>query len=418
MSVIRTLSWIETALILLYLMIGGGTPEAWAESEWSGFVAFEARAFPASPAQPSQEDGDLSLVLEPELLSEWDEGRQRLTMRPFVRLDSVDEERSHGDLRELYWQWLGEGWDLGVGLSKVFWGVTESVHLVDIVNQTDLVEDTDGEDKLGQPMIRCSLSRSWGLFEAMLLPGFRERTFPGEDGRLRFPLVVDSDRALYASAAEAGHVDLALRWSQVLGDVDLGVSYFRGTAREPFLLPAVGEPGLGEDGGLVLAPFYDQIDQLGLDLQATRGAWLFKLEAINRWHQDAASLGFVERYSAAAYGFEFTFFDVAEKGLDLGLLVEALWDERGRQATTPFADDVFVGTRLAFNDVSSTELLLGAVIDRHSSSTFLNLEASRRIGHRWEIEARGRAFVAIDPLDLLVAVERDDYLQLSLRRYI
>ena len=49
-----------------------------------------------------------------------------------------------------------------MGIDKVFWGVIESRHLVDYINQTDGVEDVDGEDKLGQPMINLGLQRDWG----------------------------------------------------------------------------------------------------------------------------------------------------------------------------------------------------------------------------------------------------------------
>ena len=49
-----------------------------------------------------------------------------------------------------------------VGVGKVFWGVTESQHLVDIINQTDLVENIDTEDKLGQPMLETTWLQNWG----------------------------------------------------------------------------------------------------------------------------------------------------------------------------------------------------------------------------------------------------------------
>ena len=92
-------------------------------------------------------------------------------------------------LREAYWayeDWSYKGTEIEllVGINKVFWGVTESVHLVDIVNQTDLVEDLDQEDKLGQPMVNLALQHDWGLLNIYLLPYFRERTFPGIDWSL------------------------------------------------------------------------------------------------------------------------------------------------------------------------------------------------------------------------------------------
>jgi hypothetical protein len=58
------------------------------------------------------------------------------------------------------------------------------------------------------------------------------------------------------------------------GDIDNGISAFSGTSREPRFVPAAD--------GQSLLPVYDQIDQVGVDLQYTREAWLWKLEAIAR----------------------------------------------------------------------------------------------------------------------------------------
>ncbi len=101
--------------------------------------------------------------------------------------------------RELSWQLVSRSWELRIGVRKVFWGVAESQQLVDIINQTDLVENVDGEDKLGQPMVNIALIRSWGTVDFFLLPWFRERTFPGQVGRLRFAQPVDTDNPAYES---------------------------------------------------------------------------------------------------------------------------------------------------------------------------------------------------------------------------
>jgi hypothetical protein len=275
---------------------------------------------------------------------------------------------------------------------------------VDIVNQTDLVENPDGEDKLGQPMIRTSLIRSWGIVDLFVLPGFRERTFPGEEGRLR-PGIPISEDAQYESGAEEGHVDFAARWSHVLGPIDIGLSHFNGTSREPRLLP-----GVSPDGEPELVPFYDLIDQTGLDLQATLSNWLLKLEAINRSGQG-------EPFAAATAGFEYTFYGVFGSSIDVGPVAEYLWDERGADGASPFQDDVFAGARLAFNDVQSTEVLTGAIVDRETDATLFLLEAGRRIGASWKIEAEIRAFSGTPPTDPLASLRADDYFQLGVSRH-
>ncbi|MEJ2090444.1 MAG: hypothetical protein P8Y69_18715, partial [Gammaproteobacteria bacterium] len=91
----------------------------------------------------------------------WNDERQSLTFAPFYRYDGEDDERTLFDIREGFWSLVGDDWDLHLGVKQVFWGVTEFNHLVDIINQNDLVENIDGEDKLGQPMAHLSLVRNW-----------------------------------------------------------------------------------------------------------------------------------------------------------------------------------------------------------------------------------------------------------------
>jgi hypothetical protein len=373
--------------------------------ELSGFAAVDARLFPRSPLFPEQDGQALqpSLVLQPEYRLEWRGGADRLTVIPFARLDTVDDHRTHFDVRELSWLRVGDGWDLLVGVSKVFWGVTESRHLVDIVNQTDLVEDPEGEDKLGQPMIRLATLTDRGAVTLFVLPRFRERTFPGPAGRLRFAVPVDTKRAVYQSSLEAWHPDLAVRWSHVLGDWDIGLAHFRGTSREPRLVPAVDPAGRA-----VLVPHYDVIDQTSLDLQLTRERWIWKLEAIVR-------AGHGTRFGALVAGVEYTFHGVFGTAADLGVLGEYLYDGRGPAAPpTPFDDDLFVGARLTLNDPQNTQVLAGVIVDRTSQATAVRVEASRRLGDRWTINLDARAFASVPPSDVLAAVRRDHFGQLRL----
>ena len=393
--------------MVLSCLFGGALPGLAGEgATWrrSGEILLEGRWFPEEGEQ-GQDEAHFSLALEPELDVRWDDGDQVLRFVPYLRLDAQDKERTHFDLRELYWQKVWPRFELAVGVRELFWGVTESVHLVDILNQTDLVEDPDGEQKLGQPMVQASWIGGWGTLDFFLLTGFRERTFPGPEGRLRGEPVVDTDRPLYESSAEDGHVDWALRWSQSVGAFDFGLSHFRGTGRDPsFVLENV-------DGGEFVRPFYEQIEQTGLDLQATLGPWLLKLEAIYR-ESDG------DRFEALVGGFELTFFDVAGTGADIGLLAEYFKDGRfGGGSTGIQPPTLFVGIRLASNDVQSTELLVGAGQSLEDDTLFLNVEGSRRLGSSWRLILRSRSFLGTDPSHPLAPLRRDDYLQLGLSRF-
>ncbi len=209
----------KTLMTIAVLVLLVGEVQVMAgETELSGFVAGDLRLFPRSPVHTDQTTGVVhpSLMIQPELRYQWNGGNDRITVIPFARLDAQDKERNHFDLREFNWLHVGGDWDLRLGVDKVFWGVTESRHLVDVINQTDLVEDIDQEDKLGQPMINLGLHFHWGNLNGFVLPFFRERTFPGRKGRLRSATPVDTNQAFYESSLQEWHPDVAVRWSHVI----------------------------------------------------------------------------------------------------------------------------------------------------------------------------------------------------------
>ncbi|MCH8303831.1 MAG: hypothetical protein IIB94_01725 [Candidatus Marinimicrobia bacterium] len=378
----------------------------------SGNISVETRLFPQSPLSAVQGGNNLSLAFQPEYYLEWSRGYQSFTFAPYYRYDQTDDERTHFDLRELQWQYIARSWELRVGYRRVFWGVIETYHLVDVINQTDLVENIDFEDKLGQPMINLVLINDWGTIDLFLLLGFRERTFAGEKGRLRFPLKLDLNNALYESSDKEEHIDFAVRYEHSLAIWDFGISYFAGTNREPSFRPLDAEllPSL-IDENTIFVPYYEQMDQTSLDLQGTfDNGLLLKLEALSR-------KGKSDRFFAASAGLEYTFYGIKGTNADAGMLLEYHYDERDTLATTPFQNDLFIGTRIAMNDVQSSDLLAGAIIDLDTGGSALVLESTRRIGANWKIEVQIRAFVNADMNDALYGFRKDDMLQIELFRY-
>ena len=380
------------------------SPVAAGDFELSGDVAIETRGFWQSPRLPSQSDANVSLALNPELYAAWDDGADSLLWVPFARLDQNDSRRSHVDIRELTYVHAARRWEVRVGVRRVFWGVAESNHLVDIVNQTDLIENIDTEDKLGQPMVNLALKRTWGTVDLFVLPGFRERSFAGREGRFQAPFPIDDDSPRYVSPAGNKHVDYALRYAHSWGRFDIGLAHFWGTSREPRLILAASPNRRPE-----LRPNYDIIHQSSLDLQATVGSCAFKLEVLRRSGQG-------KTFAAAVGGFEYTLVGVFGSAFDLGLLSEFHYDERGDRAITPFNHDVFVGSRLAANDAADSQVLSGVVVDVQNGGEFFNVEASRRFGDHWRLELELRLLTNIARKDVFYGLRRDDYVQVELAR--
>ncbi len=376
-----------------------------ADSNWSGNVAAEWLTFGKEALSNDQHRSYLSLSLEPDYHREWDRGKTWFTFEPFFRGNQFDSRRSHADIRELHAGYAGNKWEFVAGISKVYWGITESQHLVDVINQTDFVENADTEDKLGQPMLNAAYVADAGTLNLFILPYFRERNFAGKAGRPRAGLVIDQDNEIYESSNEQTHIDLAARWFQLIGDWEIGLSHFKGTSRTPDLV-------LTPTGAItapVLTPVYKQINQTGVELQGAFGAWLLKFEGIR-------NSGFSEHsYFAAVGGFEYTF--VLESGIEIGALMEYSYDDRGRSAQSQFQNDLLMGTRITLNDTQSTQILAGIIVDAGGTGRSYNLEAERRIGDSWKVSLEARGVFHTDPGDFLYSFRRENSFRFNVARY-
>ncbi|MEO1096348.1 MAG: hypothetical protein AAFX57_01170 [Bacteroidota bacterium] len=398
-SVVDRRLWVM--ILTVFISIKAGLAQDKITPDFQLELQIENRHFLKEGLYPGQERNFFSLSARPELEWEWDDGDKGIKVSLFGRWDQHDDRRTHFDIRELYYQQVNGNLEFSVGLKKIFWGVTESVHLVDIINQTDQVESFDGEQKLGQPMAHMSYLSSFGTFDFFYLPYVRKRQFPSSEGRLRFPVAVERDDLVIDSRNEEWRPSGAFKWSHYVGLLDVGVSYFHGVGREPLFLDLQSEaPGL----------FYPIIHQAGLELQATTGPVLWKVESIYR-HAD------VQDFTAVVAGFEYTFGNVKSSGIDIGLIGEYLYDERDELAISSFANDIFTGVRLAFNDVQSTEFLAGAIFDLEESTKVYSVETSRRIGSSWKAEVEARIFEEVAQEEFLYFFREDSFIRFSVSKF-
>jgi len=365
----------------------------------SGAADLQIRYFPDGGAWQSQDDQwDPVIHVSPEF-----DGTQEdwtYTFRPKIKIDIRRPERSEFDVGELSLSWEENNTSVQVGMVKTFWGVTESRHLVDIINQSDLREDMDGEDKFGQAMISIYQTTALGDFELIYLPLFRDRKFPSTEGRLRLPARLLTSASIYDGEKSSGwRNDLALRYSKYLGSWDVGVHLFCGLSREPRFVQYI-------DLGSV-APVYDNLRQIGLDLQYTGERTLYKLELIGRDELNSSNF-------AAVGGIEHTFYGAFASSADVGILIEYLYDgRRDAEGDVPVEvgdNDIFIGSRVALNDVQDTQGIVGVMYDLTHETLVGSIELSRRIGEQWTLEIEGRWLQDVSLSDPLYAYQSDSNL--------
>ncbi|OVE74361.1 hypothetical protein BVX93_00140, partial [bacterium B13(2017)] len=267
--------------------------------DFSGNISFESKAL--------NDKSSYSIAIQPKYY------QNNFEIELFARYDSEDDERTYFDVQELNYLFFNDNFELQIGLGIVFWGVTEFVHLVDIINQTNFAENINGEEKLGQPMLHLSIPKDFGVFDFFILPYFRERIFPEEN-----------IEATYESSKKEKHIDFAIRYSHSIGNIDFGIYHFKGTSREPTFLPV---------------PFYEQISQTGIDIQLVTGQWLWKLESIYRTGQ-------VEEFLSYVFGYEYTFVGILNSNIDISIIGEYVHDNRGDNSTTYYENDLMLGSRI------------------------------------------------------------------------
>lgn len=364
-----------------------------------GQLTLELRQF-AEPNMDRQFNNDSSLSGEIKISKEWNDGYDEFVAIPSFRVNNRDSGQNRIDFKSLSWNHQADTWALRTGVRTVTWQVTESRHLVDVINQIDASADIDGEDKLGEAMVNAVKLTDWGNMELLVMPGFRERVLPGEHARLRSPVPFDTKGADYESGAAEWRTDVAAKVTWIPDDWELALSHFSGTSREPVYNFVNG----------TLRPEYRLIDQTGLEVQYAAGNWLWKGEAIS-------NSGFErKRYSAAVAGFEYTWSGLGETGYDVGVLSEYLWDER---KFSPLREDIFVGARLSLNDIPGTTLLIGAITDLKTEEYIGLAEFSRRVGNNLKLDVEVRLFgkpgnTGQSDFNLL---HKDDYINVILTRY-
>ena len=363
----------------------------------SGWLESEFRVFPHDGLYAEQRRTYPALGGEVRLTGAVS-GAHHWAVTGFARGDVEDGHRSHVEIREATWTWQPASWQLRAGILTNFWGVTESNRLVDVVNQRDEREAPDMDSKLGQPGVAFTAPAGGGTLEVLALTYHRPRAFGLGAGRFRPPptFVVEP---LYESAAGRDRIDWAGRWSTRAGALDVGVSHFWGTAREP-----------SSRGAATAQPRYAVINQTGLDAQLTLGALLLKAEAVRR-QEDGTTIG------AATTGAEYVFGDVASTGGDVVIFAELALDERRARTPTGLDRDLFLAVRWHPNDAAGTELAVGGTLDLTSGAHIVRLEGSRRWSASWRVVGEVHLIGGQRPSELGYMMRRDSFVRAAIARH-
>jgi hypothetical protein len=371
-------------------------------------IKIGAWVFPESPLYDGQKHNNNFIALEPEVYLEWSRG-DNFVLRPFVLLDSQDVSRSHFDIREALYSWYGDDWESSIGVGQVFWGVTESKNLVDVINQFDAVYDPLYKTKLGQPLVNLTLIRDSGYYEFFILPYFRERTSPGKKGRLRLDPEFSKDSTKFEGGSK-WTPETAIRWSNNFGDYDISIHSFLGYERSPSIDIQLVE------GKIKFEPNYQRIRQLGGTIQKTSEATLYKLEWLVKDGQKDANYRRGGSF-ASVLGFEHTFYKAIGISGDVGLLMEYSFDSRKSRSTDTLQDDIFVAARFTLNDAEDTQMLFGSILDLDGDGQMYQVDFGRRLNDSLTFGIKGAIYQNGKYNSNLYILRQDSWIEINFKQY-
>jgi hypothetical protein len=394
-----------TALALLALAIAASLAPVRAEG-LGGSITLRADYFPESPQFEDQSgsrtqgsvwgklDGfyrlDDSLTLDVDLRGSWTPEAQ---------------ERAFGDVEKGILEYKAESWGLRAGVLNERWGVMTVEQIADIVNQRDYVSNYRGRDRLGQPGLAWQYyGDSWSA-TVIAATYKRERRLARGLDRFRNTGLGYTDAEF--DEGRWSPPDLGLRLFKGLGDLELELTYFHGTAREPLLLPT-----FVEDGSLALTPTYRQMRQGGIAARYVLGDFVFRGEGYLR------DMDGVPTYGGLALGVERVLYRVFGGVEDLLIYVEGYYDDRPSEAPpTLFDNDLVIGLRLNANDAKGTELWLQMIVDYETGSNLIEVEAKRRLTDSLVARVELVAPVNVEDDSVLSGFERDSRLTASITFY-
>lgn len=331
--------------------------------------------------------------------AEWGKDVDDLSLkgRIFANLDSQDSGRRYMDIREAYLAYDLGAWQLSGGIGTFYWGVSETVSVVNDLNQSDIREQLDQKTKMGQPFVSAKRNFPSGSVTLFYLPVFIEREFPDRP----YPgAQVESDAIFESHNPDRA---VAMRTELFLDNSEIGLGFMSGTRRDPILLAR------SATDGPILQPFYPSTKNFTVDGVTFLGDLALKGELKLGRELD-------ERFTAVNVGFEYPLATGTDWIRRTDLIAEYVRDDREELAGSLGQRDLFAGLRAALGSLAQAELrwVLGYDLEHHSR--FMDLQLTYRLSDHVQARLQSVSFSNVARADPhLFPVRNEDYVALEIR---
>ena len=196
-----------------------------------------------------------------------------------------DEYRTYSEVKEAYFLYAGDAFDLRLGQQQVVWGKTDGLRLLDVVNPLNMQEfllDDFLDSRMGLVAARLNYYAYLGgnehEFEFLYIPDAKPAEFAPRGSRWGYTLptapagfslnVVEGNKPSFGTSdAEYG-----MAWRANLDGWDVSLNWFQGWKDTPSIQKSIS-PGV-----LTLTPVYQRMDTIGGSASNAFGAFVVRAE--------------------------------------------------------------------------------------------------------------------------------------------
>ena len=305
--------------------------------------------------------------------------------------DTNDNKRRYWSFTDLYFQHDFDKWNFLIGKNTRFWGAMEFYNQSDTFNTKDWLDNPfDYDSKIGSWNI--AFNRFFDNSEFSLIVKLNEEKQPMQESRSIYNFV--PYRYNETLDIDSGDVPtIYLKYSSSIDEyqIDYSVIYQNGYDEQRYLIPK-----LTKDINISMQQHAYTVDKFMGFGTMVKGDTLYKTElAYTSSHDNKVS-----DYAQGSIGLEHTLYGVYEK-MDLGIIAEyykyKTFQTKRYNAKSfgqLFDDDLTVGLRLALNDIESSEILAGLVVDRHNKEKILSVDYDTRIDDKYKLKVSFQHFDA------------------------
>ena len=356
-------------------------------------IAATSRYYFESTQTPKINIDDLAYGARGELQVSHRFGVVKFDAKLFANWDSADDHRRYTDIRQAKLSGRWGNFSAAAGMDTFFWGVSESINLVNVINQSDIRESLDNKVKQGQTFASLSYRLDAGEVGLYFLPAFSAREFPL---RPAYGLPI-SDVERYEDNDKNGGI--AARGLFYVDEFEFALGYFSGTRRDPLLLR---HPQASE-----LTPFYIQTENLLFDAVYLSDSLTYKWE-----FKTGRELG--SGFVASNIGLEYPVYAVEEILQEWVVIAEYVFDDRGDRAESHGDNDLFIGTKFEFAE-NAAQLRLLYSYDMDNASQYAEASCQYRLNDFLRIKAKVMGVLsATEEAKRLYALKNEEFVKFSI----